>query len=296
MNIVSFEDARVSDLHPITIARPAYAINCAGFRVIDWLDRLEGKHYGWVREHLRVIQQLDFELETIHDAAELAKWDANTKTLWINARLCPSVSNWDRIGQFAELETSAVLLDPKDGSVLAAITMPADRERFLRATEGFDPAQSDGLEQVLDFLATLPADRTTDRDNGPSGQLQVFRLPHDLIRLHMQEMNHSMNARLKTGNYREVIDGVFAGENVVIGDYPVVDTSEGPIVFEDNVKVGPFCYLAGPVYAGANTRVIEHAALKDGVALGHTVKIGGEVEASIIEPYTNKQHHGFLGA
>jgi glucose-1-phosphate thymidylyltransferase len=25
------------------------------------------------------------------------------------------------------------------------------------------------------------------------------------------------------------------------------------------------------------------------------VKIGGEVEASIIEPYSNKQHHGFLG-
>jgi len=29
--------------------------------------------------------------------------------------------------------------------------------------------------------------------------------------------------------------------------------------------------------------------------LGHTTKIGGEIEASIVEPYTNKQHHGFLG-
>ena len=39
----------------------------------------------------------------------------------------------------------------------------------------------------------------------------------------------------------------------------------------------------------------EHAALKDGVSLGHHTKVGGEVEASIIEPYSNKQHHGFLG-
>jgi glucose-1-phosphate thymidylyltransferase len=31
------------------------------------------------------------------------------------------------------------------------------------------------------------------------------------------------------------------------------------------------------------------------VSLGHTTKIGGEIEASVIEPYTNKQHHGFLG-
>lgn len=34
---------------------------------------------------------------------------------------------------------------------------------------------------------------------------------------------------------------------------------------------------------------------EDGVSLGHTTKIGGEVEASVIEPFTNKQHHGFLG-
>jgi glucose-1-phosphate thymidylyltransferase len=53
--------------------------------------------------------------------------------------------------------------------------------------------------------------------------------------------------------------------------------------------------LSGPVHVGRGARVLEHAALKDGVAIGHTAKIGGEVEASIIEPYTNKQHHGFLG-
>jgi len=29
--------------------------------------------------------------------------------------------------------------------------------------------------------------------------------------------------------------------------------------------------------------------------LGHTVKAGGEIEVSIIEPFSNKQHHGFLG-
>jgi UDP-N-acetylglucosamine diphosphorylase / glucose-1-phosphate thymidylyltransferase / UDP-N-acetylgalactosamine diphosphorylase / glucosamine-1-phosphate N-acetyltransferase / galactosamine-1-phosphate N-acetyltransferase len=46
---------------------------------------------------------------------------------------------------------------------------------------------------------------------------------------------------------------------------------------------------------GEKARLIEHTAAKDCVALGHTTKIGGEVEGSIIEPYTNKQHHGFLG-
>ena len=46
---------------------------------------------------------------------------------------------------------------------------------------------------------------------------------------------------------------------------------------------------------GAGARINEHASLKDGTCLGHTTKVGGEVECSILEPYSNKQHHGFLG-
>jgi glucose-1-phosphate thymidylyltransferase len=44
-----------------------------------------------------------------------------------------------------------------------------------------------------------------------------------------------------------------------------------------------------------SARVLEHAALKDAVTIGRVAKIGGEIEASIVEAYTNKQHHGFLG-
>ena len=73
------------------------------------------------------------------------------------------------------------------------------------------------------------------------------------------------------------------------------DTRKGPIVIDSGAKLGPFCYLRGPVYIGPSARVNEHTSLKDSVYLGHTSKTGGEVEASIIEPYSNKQHHGFLG-
>ena len=66
-------------------------------------------------------------------------------------------------------------------------------------------------------------------------------------------------------------------------------------MLDEGATVGPFSLLSGPAHLGKNCRVIEHAAIKHGVALGHTTKIGGEVEASIIEAYSNKQHHGFLG-
>ena len=70
---------------------------------------------------------------------------------------------------------------------------------------------------------------------------------------------------------------------------------DGPVVLEEDVEVADFAYFVGPVHVGARTRIIERASLKEHVCIGETCKIGGEVEASIIESFTNKQHHGFLG-
>ena len=80
-----------------------------------------------------------------------------------------------------------------------------------------------------------------------------------------------------------------------LGQHVVFDTSGGPIVIDQNVRLGPHSFFRGPIYIGPNSRVSEHAAIKDEVSIAHTCKIGGEVEASVIEPYSNKQHHGFLG-
>jgi glucose-1-phosphate thymidylyltransferase len=111
----------------------------------------------------------------------------------------------------------------------------------------------------------------------------------------MTILGENLDDRLRQESYREIADGVFVGDDVQLGQHLVTDTRKGPIVLERGSTIGPYCYLSGPVHVGPHARVIEHAALKDGVALGHTTKIGGEVEASIIESYTNKQHHGFLG-
>lgn len=271
MQILCFEDAHVDQLRPIAVARPAYAVTCASFRLIDWLGRMPGQLSGSVRPHLETLQKLDHGLEPAP-----TRFDDADGLLIVNARLHPSVDTEKQLLAIAKTSASAALVDRVDGSVLAARIMPAQ----LATIPGHD------LDSLLSLAKTLaPAEISLD----------AFRWPHDVIATHMKQMPASMNRRLELGDYTETEDGVFVGKNVRIGKYAVVDSSEGPIILEDNVRVGPFCFLSGPVHAGAGTRVIEHAALKDGVSLGHTVKIGGEVEASVIEPYTNKQHHGFLG-
>ncbi|NCN10619.1 MAG: glucose-1-phosphate thymidylyltransferase [Leptospira sp.] len=78
--------------------------------------------------------------------------------------------------------------------------------------------------------------------------------------------------------------------------YPgvVFDTTSGPIVIDQNVKITPFSFLEGPLYIGADSQ-IDNAKIGGGSIIGRNCRIGGEVENTIIQDYSNKHHEGFLG-
>ena len=128
-------------------------------------------------------------------------------------------------------------------------------------------------------------------ENGP----RLFDYPHDIIRANMECFEGNISHRIASGDYREIADNVFAGEGTEPGEYVTTRTGAGPIVLDRNVEIGPYCFMRGPVYVGPGCRINEHASIKDFVSLGHTCRFGGEAEAVIVEPYSNKQHHGFLG-
>ncbi|MEZ6092372.1 MAG: putative sugar nucleotidyl transferase [Pirellulaceae bacterium] len=278
MRILLFEDHLTDQLAPITTSRPAYAITCASYRLIDWIRELGKPITADVRSYLKPIQTADFS-----DLESFDKWKADDAQplLAINARAVPSVKTFEALRKLVDLNQTGIV---RDGQAIAAVVlMPAEQNDLAPGTDKGFAQKLASLDDQRRFVSV--EDFT----------IELFQWPHDVIRQHMQLMNASLEYRLAHGEYEQRQDGVFAAHGATIGDYSVIDTSHGPILLDSNVQVGPFCYLSGPVYAGPGTRVIEHAALKDAVSLGHTVKIGGEVEASVIEPYTNKQHHGFLG-
>jgi UDP-N-acetylglucosamine diphosphorylase/glucosamine-1-phosphate N-acetyltransferase len=93
---------------------------------------------------------------------------------------------------------------------------------------------------------------------------------------------------------------VVRGEHVYIGpearlDGPVVlDARDGPIFIENGAHIEPFSYIQGPTYIGTKT-LIASARIRGETSLGPVCRIGGEVEASTIQGYSNKHHDGFLG-
>ncbi|MBI3394885.1 MAG: glucose-1-phosphate thymidylyltransferase [Spirochaetia bacterium] len=74
----------------------------------------------------------------------------------------------------------------------------------------------------------------------------------------------------------------------------VMDTREGPVVIDAGAQISSFSYLQGPLYIGRECR-IDDARITGGSIIGQGSRIGGEVENSIIQDFTNKHHEGFVG-
>src|SRR5438270_827193 len=74
----------------------------------------------------------------------------------------------------------------------------------------------------------------------------------------------------------------------------VVDTSNGPVIVDAEAMVTAFTRLEGPCYIGPHAHVLG-AKVRGGTTLGPHCRVGGEVEASIVQGHSNKYHDGFLG-
>jgi len=271
MHIVLFEDASVSQLYPISVGRPAFAITCGGYRLVDHALAVSSKVSAVVRPHLRSPVRADFP-----DLVGRSGAKANEATLLVNARIVPSVDARREILRLTQSSAPGVLRDGE--TVVAARVGP----ETLLPPDHLDPGT---LTKYLETLAGKPLE----------ADLPLLDHPHDVLRYHLAVMRENTELRIREGSFREVGEGVFLAEDAALGAHVVTRTAGGPIVIDRGASVGPYSFLEGPAYLSPKARILEHAAIKDAVCLGHTTKIGGEVEASIIEPYTNKQHHGFLG-
>lgn len=270
MTILLFEDERVTQLYPVTVGRPAAAVSCGSYDLLSIARMLDADVRMHVRPHLREISTADYLTPS--------KEQAGAPLLLLNARLVPSVGSLKAVRD--------VLSNGRPGIVRRADGVSL----ALLPSEAARPPADASVEQFAAYLNSLQLS-PLDLEVG----LPLLNYPHEVIRYHQQTLAGNLEHRLSSGGYQEIAEGVFAAPGASLGPHVVTDASRGPILLEEGARIGPYCYLSGPAHLARRARVIEHAAIKDGVALGHTTKVGGEVEASIIESYTNKQHHGFLG-
>ena len=102
---------------------------------------------------------------------------------------------------------------------------------------------------------------------------------------------------VKDGSFKDVIfsqkENIFVSNSQIMPNV-VINAQNGPVIIDENTLIGSLSYLEGPVYIGPKTVISPLTKIKNSV-IGPSCKIGGEIESSTIQGFTNKVHDGHLG-
>jgi UDP-N-acetylglucosamine diphosphorylase/glucosamine-1-phosphate N-acetyltransferase len=156
---------------------------------------------------------------------------------------------------------------------------------------GFGPENID--EEMQNWKATLP--------NQDAGGVMID-YPWDLVEHNPEKLCEDWNwfsklhPRIRRPEWVAVTgpeDEVVIAKNAVLDPFVLIDTREGPVLIDHGASIHSFTRLEGPCYIGPGCQVL--GAKVRGGTLGPHCRVGGELEASILQGYTNKYHDGFLG-
>jgi UDP-N-acetylglucosamine diphosphorylase/glucosamine-1-phosphate N-acetyltransferase len=274
MNVVVFEDAAVERLGVLVAARPACDLTIGCHTLVEALG-----HLGHVRRAARP-----------HLARYLADLGDARVTLWggrpESATIEPAAS---RHGALALLVNARVV--PSRRAVVTLRSLVENgRPCLVRSNAAIAAALlhvgADGVtpdHMLLDTLDLPAADVA----------LELLCEQHDIVTAHETVIEDALAWRIEEEAFREVRPGLFTAPDARIAEQVVV--RRGPVVVEAGAEIGPFVCLDGPVWIGPGARVNPHAWIRGGTAVGRECRIGGEVEASVLEAFSNKAHDGFLG-
>jgi len=87
---------------------------------------------------------------------------------------------------------------------------------------------------------------------------------------------------------------IYIAPGVLVHPMVVLDAAGGPIYIDEGAEIHPFTRIEGPCYIGKKS-ILLGCKCREGNSIGPVCRIGGEVEESIIQGYSNKYHDGFLG-
>jgi UDP-N-acetylglucosamine diphosphorylase / glucose-1-phosphate thymidylyltransferase / UDP-N-acetylgalactosamine diphosphorylase / glucosamine-1-phosphate N-acetyltransferase / galactosamine-1-phosphate N-acetyltransferase len=281
MHICIFEDNKYSDFEPLMLSRPVYDLLCGTFTLKEKI--------------LNCFQIPDYSLHCRNYVQKITE------------RQNPGI----KVNRFPEedcLFINGRILGNKD---LSAILDISDKKKkvFIKEDQlvaAFVPSQE------MYTISNLQ-DELFDIKYFTSYEIQPVDVPianyiWDLINLNGEEIKNDFELRLLTHsklNYiNEVHDNVhlinedriFIEENVTIKPGVVLDASAGPIYIEKNAHIYSNSVVEGPFFLGEGSIIKSAATIYPNTSIGKICKAGGEIDQTIIMPYSNKQHVGFLGS
>lgn len=258
MNVILFDDFSRIDLLPLTYTRPVCEIRMGILTIREkWEQRLGTKISHLTEDYLSKKYPLHTE----------------KNNLLINGGLLPDN---DLINVLSNLNTGDSLT--KNGVLLAAVTS-------IEANKSFNPENyitKDSVEYKKEICR--------------------LEFPWQIFKWNGQEIENDFDFLTKarkseklspTNNFINA-ERIFA-EKGVKAEFATINASSGSVYLSKNSEIMEGCTIRGPFSLGEESVVKMQAKIYGPTTIGPFSKVGGEINNSVFQGYSNKAHDGFLG-
>ncbi len=278
MNICIFEDINYKNFLPLVYFRPVYNLHTGAFSLQEKIVKVlpNAKMILHMRSGLVESFRENFPSHVVNKLPNDDVW-------FINGRVLGNESLYKLIKSNNQEQKFYL----KDGNIAVAFIKRETLPNLSHINDG----------QILNNLSFK---------NIPIDNFEGIMLNYtwELIHHCAEEIEKDFRMfRLKKKILGKIYKGVHIinKKNIIIGKGTkikpgaVLDAEKGPIIIGSNVTIMPNAVIEGPVFIGDNSIVKIGAKIYHGTSIGKWCRVGGEVESSIIQSFSNKQHEGFLG-
>ena len=266
MTIILYENEKVNSLFPITLTRDASEIFCGGITLFELVQKSFPKNKV-IKLSRNYLQSEKFQLST-----------SENEVLFLNASLIPHFESVNNFQRGLKRKTSHLFTNENKliGGYLNLKELKISHSQ-------------------MQILTPIIVEKFLQSFNLPSKQISWKTFEHiwQLVTFNKEILGD--NLQYLTNGLQKKSKDFYIAKNVKLPKQFEIDTTNGEILISKGTTIKPFVFLEGPVFIGENCMIKEFASIKDSTAIGQVCKIGGEIEASVVHSYSNKQHHGFLG-
>ncbi|UCE06905.1 MAG: hypothetical protein JSW07_02375 [bacterium] len=275
MNAIIFEDQKFDNLYPITYVRPVYELKCGHTTLREKIERMIGNasFYYFMRDYLAPVFANRLGKEKVNQIDGLK----NDDLLIINGRLL-------------SIDFKVDLDGPEEVAISDNQLVYARIKKTSTETIQFN----DWNEFINAITSILPSKNVS---------ATLIDYPWNLVQNNRKAIIDDFNHIIDKGINGEISDqaAVVGDKNLIhvapgssIRPFVTLDTSNGPIIIDENVIIHPYTHIEGPNAIGKRTQAFG-GNIREGCAIGPVCRVRGEIEESIIHSYSNKHHDGFLG-
>ncbi len=294
MKICIYEDSHITGLYPVNILRHTSEIICGAFSLKQKFEKLlaGNSHLSFTcRKSLAPLFKERFPQIRINNITD-------DNYLFLNSRVIFTKSFIEGILLTEQELMNSIILQGKE---TVAFLIPKDNIQKLKSSL----STGEGLISISTLSKIMTKHiQLSELNNDETEEQKILHSPADLINCLNEELRNDLFHLFSKKNLNKIKryhcelvnpSKIFIEKDCNINRQVVIDASKGPVYISKGTIIEPFSFIQGPVYIGENCVIRPGSAIYGPTSISSFCKLSGEIVASILHPYVNKQHLGFLG-